>query len=139
MQRQSQVVPRVLPSCVVFNRRIHAGKSGNLMSWLHLGIAILAEVIGTTALKASDGFSKIIPSLIVVVAYGASFYFLSLTLKVIPVGIAYAIWSGVGIVLIALAGWWFFGQTIDKAGIVGILLIGAGVFVLNTFSQTGAH
>ncbi len=139
MQRQSQVVPRVLPSCVVFNRRIYAGKSGNRMSWLQLGIAILAEVIGTTALKASDGFSKIIPSLIVVVAYGASFYFLSLTLKVIPVGIAYAIWSGVGIVLIALAGWWFFGQTIDKAGIVGILLIGAGVFVLNTFSQTGAH
>jgi small multidrug resistance pump len=121
------------------NRCLHEEKSNNRMSWLYLGIAILAEVIGTTALKATNGFSKLIPSLIVVVAYGASFYFLSLTLKVIPVGIAYAIWSGVGIVLIALAGWWFFGQTIDKAGIVGILLIGAGVFVLNTFSQTGAH
>jgi small multidrug resistance pump len=139
MQRQSLVVSQALPSCVVFNRRFHAEKSRNHMSWLHLGIAILAEVIGTTALKASDGFSKLVPSLIVALAYGASFYFLSLTLKVIPVGIAYAIWSGVGIVLIALAGWWFFGQTIDKAGIVGILLIGAGVFVLNTFSQTGAH
>jgi multidrug transporter EmrE-like cation transporter len=122
-----------------FQSAFHAGKSRNLMSWLYLGIAILAEVIGTTALKASDGFAKLIPSLVVVVAYGASFYFLSLTLKVIPVGIAYAIWSGVGIVLIVLAGWWFFGQTIDKAGIVGILLIGAGVFVLNTLSQTGVH
>lgn len=109
------------------------------MSWIYLGIAIFAEVIGTTALKATDGFSKLLPSLIVVVAYGASFYFLSLTLKIIPVGIAYAVWSGVGIVLIALAGWWFFGQTIDKAGVVGILLIGAGVIVLNTFSQTGVH
>lgn len=109
------------------------------MSWLYLGIAIFAEVIGTTALKATDGFSKIGPSLIVVLAYAASFYFLSLTLKIIPVGVAYAVWSGVGIVLIAIAGWWFFGQTIDKAGILGIALIGAGVIVLNTFSQTGVH
>lgn len=104
------------------------------MSWLYLGIAIIAEVIGTTALKATDGFTRLVPSLIVIVAYGASFFFLSLTLRMIPVGIAYAVWSGVGIVLIALAGWWFYGQTIDAAGIVGIALIGAGVIVLNTLS-----
>ena len=109
------------------------------MSWLYLGIAIFAEVIGTTALKATEGFSKLLPSVIVVMAYAASFYFLSLTLKYIPVGIAYAVWSGVGIVLIAFAGWWFFGQTIDRAGVIGIALIGAGVFVLNIFSKTSAH
>ena len=109
------------------------------MSWLFLIIAIVAEVIGTTALKATDGFTKLMPSLVVIVSYAASFYFLSLTLKIIPVGIAYAVWSGVGIVLIAVTGWWFFGQTIDKAGVIGIALIGAGVFVLNMFSNTGAH
>lgn len=105
------------------------------MSWLYLAIAIVAEVIGTTALKATDGFTKLVPSLIVIVAYGASFFFLSLTLKTMPVGIAYAVWSGVGIVLIAMAGWWFYGQTIDAAGIAGIALIGAGVIVLNTLSN----
>lgn len=109
------------------------------MSWVFLGIAIVAEVIGTTALKATDGFTKLIPSLIVAFAYGASFFFLSLTLKTIPVGIAYAVWSGVGIVLIAAAGWWFYGQTIDAAGVFGIALIGAGVIMLNTLSHTSVH
>lgn len=109
------------------------------MSWLYLTIAIITEVIGTTALKATEGFTKIIPSVLTVAAYGASFYFLSLTLKVIPVGVAYAVWSGVGIVLISLAGWLLFGQTIDKAGMVGIALIGAGVIVLNTLSETSVH
>ena len=109
------------------------------MNWLFLGIAIVAEVIGTTALKATDGFSRIVPSLIVAIAYGASFFFLSLTLKAIPVGIAYAVWSGVGIVLIVLAGWWLYGQAIDAAGMVGIAFIGAGVVILNTLSKTSVH
>lgn len=109
------------------------------MNWLYLGLAIVAEVIGTTALKATDGFSRIVPSLIVAIAYGASFYFLSLTLKTIPVGIAYAVWSGVGIVLIVLAGWWLYGQAIDAAGMVGIAFIGAGVVILNTLSKTSVH
>lgn len=109
------------------------------MSWLFLSIAIVTEVIGTTALKATDGFTRFIPSVITVLAYGASFYCLSLTLKTIPVGVAYAVWSGVGIVLISIAGWLLFGQTIDKAGMVGIALIGAGVIVINTLSQTSVH
>ncbi len=109
------------------------------MSWLYLIIAIVTEVIGTTALKATDGFTKLVPSVIVALSYGASFYFLSLTLKVIPVGIAYAVWSGVGIVLIAIVGWLLFGQTIDRYGVLGIALIGAGVVVLNTLSQTSVH
>lgn len=109
------------------------------MNWLYLGLAIVAEVIGTTALKATDGFSRIVPSLIVAIAYGASFFFLSLTLKTIPVGIAYAVWSGVGIVLIVLAGWWLYGQAIDAAGMVGIAFIGAGVVILNTLSKTSVH
>ena len=109
------------------------------MNWLYLGIAIVAEVIGTTALKATDGFSRIVPSLIVAIAYGASFFFLSLTLKTIPVGIAYAVWSGVGIVLIVLAGWLLYGQAIDAAGMVGIAFIGAGVVILNTLSKTSVH
>lgn len=109
------------------------------MNWLYLTIAIITEVIGTTALKATEGFTKLIPSVLTIAAYGASFYFLSLTLKVIPVGVAYAVWSGVGIVLISLAGWLLFGQTIDKAGMVGIALIGAGVIVLNTLSETSVH
>ena len=109
------------------------------MNWLYLGLAIVAEVIGTTALKATDGFSRIVPSLIVAIAYGASFFFLSLTLKTIPVGVAYAVWSGVGIVLIVLAGWWLYGQAIDAAGMVGIAFIGAGVVILNTLSKTSVH
>lgn len=109
------------------------------MNWLYLGLAIVAEVIGTTALKATDGFSRVVPSLIVAIAYGASFFFLSLTLKTIPVGIAYAVWSGVGIVLIVLAGWWLYGQAIDAAGMVGIAFIGAGVVILNTLSKTSVH
>lgn len=109
------------------------------MSWLYLTIAIVTEVIGTSALKAADGFTKLVPSLVVATAYAASFYFLSLTLKVIPVGIAYAVWSGVGIVLIAIVGWLLFGQTIDRFGVLGIALIGAGVIVLNTLSKTSVH
>lgn len=104
--------------------------------WVFLSIAIVSEVVGTSALKATQGFTRLWPSLIVIVGYTTAFYFLSLTLKTIPVGVAYAIWSGVGIALITLIAWLFFGQKLDAAAMIGILLIVAGVVVLNVFSTT---
>jgi small multidrug resistance pump len=106
------------------------------MKWIFLSIAIIAEVIGTSALKSAEGFTKLIPSAIVVIGYGISFYFLSLTLKTIPVGISYAIWSGVGITLISIIGYFFYKQTLDLPAIIGILLIIAGVIVINLFSKS---
>jgi small multidrug resistance pump len=105
---------------------------------MYLVVAICAEVIGTSALKASDGFTKW-PSVLVIAGYGAAFYFMSLTLKTLPVGIVYAIWSGVGTALIALVGWLVFGQRLDTGGIVGILLIMLGVAVINVFSASTPH
>ena len=107
--------------------------------WLLLSLAILAEVIGTTALKMSDGFTKLTPSLVVLVGYGLAFYLLSLTLKQIPVGVAYAIWAGAGIALITLIGWVVFKQTLDLAAVFGIALIISGVVVLQVFSKVGGH
>lgn len=104
-------------------------------NWLLLSIAIVAEVIATSSLKASNGFSKLWPSLVVVVGYGAAFYFLSLTLRTIPVGVAYAVWSGLGIVLVTLIAFLVYGQTLDLAGAIGIGLIISGVLVLNVFSK----
>ncbi|MCL4182363.1 MAG: QacE family quaternary ammonium compound efflux SMR transporter [Burkholderiaceae bacterium] len=103
--------------------------------WLVLSAAIVAEVIATSALKSSDGFSRLWPSLLVVAGYGAVFFLLSLTLRVIPVGIAYAVWSGVGIVLIAVIAWLVHGQRLDLPAILGMALIVAGVVVLNVFSK----
>lgn len=108
-------------------------------AWMILGLAIVAEVIGTTALKASENFTRLVPSLIVVVGYGVAFYCLSLVLKSVPVGIAYAVWSGLGIVLITAVAWLLYGQRIDLAGLVGMGLIIAGVVVLNVFSKATAH
>jgi len=108
-------------------------------AWMVLGLAIVAEVIGTTALKASDSFTRLWPSLVVVVGYGVAFYCLSLVLKSVPVGIAYAIWSGLGIVLITAVAWLLYGQRIDLAGLIGMGLIIAGVVVLNVFSKATAH
>ncbi len=108
-------------------------------AWLTLGIAIVAEVVGTSALKASDGFSRLAPSLMVVLGYSVSFYCLSLVLRTIPVGITYAVWSGLGIVLITVVAWWLYGQTIDAMGLLGMALIVAGVLVLNVFSKSGGH
>jgi len=110
-----------------------------LNAWMMLGLAIVAEVIGTTALKASESFTRLVPSLVVVVGYGVAFYCLSLVLKSVPVGIAYAIWSGLGIVLITAVAWLLYGQRIDLAGLIGMGLIIAGVVVLNVFSQATAH
>ena len=109
------------------------------MNWLYLGIAIVAEVIATSALKSAEGFTRLAPSLVVLVGYITAFYFLSLTLKTIPVGLAYAIWSGVGIVLIALIGWLVLGQPLDIPALIGIGLIIAGVIVINGLSSSVAR
>ncbi len=110
-----------------------------MQQWIYLSVAIVSEVIATSALKASDGFSRLWPSLIVVAGYATAFYFLSLTLKTIPVGVVYAIWSGAGIALITLIGWLWFGQKLDAPALIGILLIAAGVAVLQLFSKTVSH
>ena len=113
---------------------------GNRMNhWAYLGIAIVAEVIATSALKSSESFSKLGPSLVVVAGYGCAFLFLSLTLKTLPVGVAYAIWSGLGIVLISLASLVLFGQKLDLPAILGMGLIIAGVVVMNVFSKSVSH
>lgn len=109
------------------------------MQYLYLTVAIVGEVIGTSALKASEGFTKLWPSLIVVAGYGFAFYFLSLSLRTIPVAIAYAIWSGVGLALITLIAWAVFRQHLDLAAIIGIFLIVAGVAVINVFSSSMPH
>ena len=109
------------------------------MHWLYLSVAILSEVVATSALKAADGFSRWFPSLLVVTGYGLSFHFLSLTLRTIPLGIAYAIWSGVGVALVSLVGWAIYHQPLDTGAVVGIALIVAGVVVLNLFSKAVPH
>lgn len=109
------------------------------MGYLYLAIAILAEVAATTALKASDGFSKPVPSLIVVLGFGVAFYCLALVLRTIPMGVAYAIWSGLGIVLISLSGLLLFGQKLDAPALIGMALIVAGVVVMNAFSRSVIH
>ena len=110
-----------------------------MKNWLYLAITIVGEVVATSALKSSNGFTKPLPSAIVIVGYGLAFYFLSLALKSIPVGIAYAIWAGVGIVLVATIAWIFDGQRLDAWAIVGIGLIVSGVAVLNLLSRTRTH
>lgn len=107
--------------------------------WVYLVIAIVAEVIATTALKSSDGFSRLLPSIVVVVGYSVAFYCLALALRTIPVGVAYAIWSGVGVVMVTILAWVFFGQRLDLPAIAGMGLIIAGVVVMNVFSQTVSH
>jgi small multidrug resistance pump len=110
-----------------------------VIAYVYLAVAIVAEVIATTALRAADGFTQLWPSLISIVGYVVAFYFLSLTLRSMPVGIAYAIWSGVGIVLISLAGWLIYKQLLDLPALLGMGLIMAGVIVINLFSKTAVH
>ena len=113
-------------------------KGYGIMGYLYLSIAIVAEVIATNALKAAEGFRNPLPSLVVVVGYGIAFYFLSLVLKTIPVGVAYAIWSGLGIVLVTLVAAVYFRQLPDPAALTGMALIVAGVAVIFTFSESAA-
>ena len=109
------------------------------MTYLYLLIAIVCEVVATTALKQADGFTRLGPSLVCVFGYGAAFYLLSILLKTMPVGVVYAIWSGAGIVLIAAVGWFWFKQTLDIAAIIGLVLIVAGVLIVNLFSSSVGH
>lgn len=108
-------------------------------AYVFLSIAIVAEVIATSALKASEGFTRLGPSIVVLIGYGIAFYCLSLTLKSVPVGIAYAIWSGAGIVLVSLIGWFLYGQKLDGWALVGIGFILAGVLIVNLLSKSAAH
>ena len=110
-----------------------------MQNWLFLAVAIIGEVVATSELKSSEGFSKLVPSAVVVVGYAVAFYFLSLALKSIPVGIAYAVWAGLGIVLVAGIAWLLHGQRLDAWAFVGIGLIVSGVAVLNLLSKTSAH
>lgn len=109
-----------------------------MQSWLFLFIAIVAEVIATSFLKASAGFTKLAPSLLVISGYALSFYFLALTLKTLPVAIAYALWSGVGILLITLVGWFFLQQKLNLATLIGIGFIVFGVVIINLFAKVTA-
>ena len=106
---------------------------------IYLAIAIIGEVIATSFLRASAGFTQLVPTIVVVVGYGITFYFFSLALQTIPVGIGYAIWSGAGIVLISVIAYFVYGQALDLPALVGIGLILAGVLVINLFSQSSTH
>ncbi len=108
-------------------------------AYLMLFIAVLFETIGTTALQASQQFTKLVPSVIVVIGYAAAFYFMAQTLKYLPVGITYAIWSGLGIVLIAVIGYVVFQQKLDLPAVLGMGLILLGILVINLFSKTALH
>ena len=107
--------------------------------YVWLGLAIVAEVIATTALKASDSFSRLVPSLATAVGYGIAFWCLSHSMKTVPVGIGYAIWSGVGIVLITAIAWVLFKQKLDAPALIGMGLILLGVLVINVFSKSSGH
>lgn len=108
-------------------------------AYLLLSIAIVAEVFATSCLKLAEGFTRPLPTAASVLGYCVAFYFLSLTLGSIPTGVAYAIWSGVGIVLISLVGWLWFGQSLDLPAVAGMALIAAGVLVIHLFSRSAAH
>jgi small multidrug resistance pump len=109
------------------------------VNYIYLTIAIAFEVVATSALKASEGFTRLGPSVVTLVGYALAFYLLSLTLRTMPVGIVYAVWSGAGIVFITAIGWLYFRQSIDAPGLIGIGLIVAGVLVVNLFSKSLGH
>lgn len=107
--------------------------------YLILALAVLAETIGTTALQASQQFTRVGPSILVVLAYGVSFYLLSITLRTMPVGVVYALWSGLGIILIATIGWVVFGQKLDLAAVLGLAMIIGGIAIIHLFSAASPH
>ncbi|AWD32611.1 Multidrug transporter EmrE [Candidatus Kinetoplastibacterium sorsogonicusi] len=108
-----------------------------MKNFIYLAIAIVTEILSTSALKSSIGFTKLWPSILTCIFYAISIYFLSLTLEEMPIGIAYAIWCGVGIVLVSLVGTFIFKQHLDKPAIIGIILIITGVVIMNIFSSSG--
>lgn len=107
--------------------------------YVYLLISIVAEVIGTSTLKATEEFTRFWPTVLMVVCYGIAFYCMTHVIKALPIGVTYAIWSGLGIVLVSLISWLYYGQRLDMAAIAGIALIIAGVLVINLFSKSGAH
>lgn len=109
------------------------------MNWIYLTLAILFEVIATSALKSSENFTRLYPSILVVIGYGAAFLLLSLALRSIPLGIAYAIWSGAGIILVAASGWFLYHQKLDTPAVLGISLILIGVLIIQVFSKSAGH
>lgn len=109
------------------------------MNYVYLMCAIVAEVIATSSLKASDGFSRPLPSLVVALGYGTSFFFLSIIVKTMPVGIVYALWSGAGIVLVTIVAAIWLKQVPDRPAMLGMALIVAGVVVVNLFSKSVPH
>jgi len=109
------------------------------LHYLWLVLAIVAETVGTTALQASQQFTRLWPSVTVVLAYGIAFYLLSLVLRIMPVGVVYAVWSGLGVISIAIIGRVVFGQRLDAPALLGIALILAGVLVIHLFSRTAGH
>ena len=109
------------------------------MTYLYLALAIIAEVAATSALKASEEFTRLVPSIIVIVGYCVAFYLLTLVLRVIPIGVTYAIWSGLGIVLVTIVGVFLYRQTPDIPAMIGMGLIVSGVIVINVFSKTVSH
>jgi len=109
------------------------------MIYVFLIVAIVAEVIGTSAMAKSDGFTRLMPSLISFISYGVAFYLLSLVTRTVPIGIVYAIWSGAGIVLVAATGWLLFGQKLDVPATIGIVMIVAGVLIINLLSKSVSH
>lgn len=110
-----------------------------MKSWAFLAIAIFGEVVATSMFKTSEGFTRLLPSVVVVAGYGVAFYFLSRALESIPVGIAYAVWAGLGIVLVAAIAWIFHGQKLDAWALVGMGLIVCGVAILNLLSNASSH
>jgi len=110
-----------------------------MIAYLYLAVAITAEVIATSALRAAEGFTVLLPSAIAIIGYVVAFYFLSLTLKTMPVGVAYAIWSGVGIVVVSIVAFVLYKQVLDLPALLGMGLIMAGVLVINLFSKTAGH
>lgn len=109
------------------------------MAYFYLVLAVMAETVGTSALQASQQFTKPLPSVLVVIGYATAFWFLSLVLRTIPVGVAYAIWSGLGIIFIALIGWLVFRQPLDMPAVIGMTMILAGIIVIQLFSGTAPH
>ena len=118
------------------SRWFESAQHHNLMKWIYLLVAIITEVIATSALKESEGFSKVLPSVIVIIGYSLTFYFMSLVLKELSVGITYAIWSGMGILLISLIGYFKYNQVLDIPGILGMTFIVIGIIILRFFSKS---
>lgn len=108
------------------------------MGILYLALAVVLEVIATSALKASEQFTRLWPSVLVVLGYGCAFYLLSLCLRTMPLGIMYAVWSGLGVVLITVVGWLVYNESLDLPAFIGMALILSGVFVIRIFSETGS-